>query len=646
MKRKLSTFLVLVMVLSQFNNTNAVINSSCYSKVETISYSGGSKVVNSVWVNLNDPTIRLEVVCANDLVGTTAPMKEIAASAANEETKVLAAINGGFFNAYEDLQPAGTLQVQGETLFFDTGVHFGVDANNQPMMLPLKLTIEGATNGSWEYPNNFDAWNLNYNYSNPLATAIFTPAYGKKTPSHEVTSIVVDKKVVTKIVSGQADIPSEGYVIVTGNTGQIAKFMVGTSVDYRLKYALYDFKTKSISDAVDFTQIRSGVSAGPTLVSNSIIVVDPVLEGFTEAKITTTRAQRSFIGTTKDLQMVMGVVSNVNLEELAEICKNMGLEEAMNLDGGGSSGLMINGTYILQPGRNLSNIIAVTQLEKRPIRVTLNGKDIFFDQDAYQDSKSGRVMVPMRKIFETLGATVSWSGIDNSVTAVKDNTTIKIKVGSDQAIVNGKAYQLEQAVASRGERTFVPVRFITEQFGGTVGWVETNRLVTLTISGVDLDAIYTQGVALQKQGNLSEAKDKYLELLAVNPAYIDALKALITIFNTEKNYEKAIIYYEKILELDPKNYDLWGSLGWAYYTYAYSDWDNEGLAHLYQARDAFAEQIILDSKKVSGYYGVGLICADGHVNEVEKAKDHFKIALTLNPSVANKSYMEKYIAAN
>ena len=66
----------------------------------------------------------------------------------------------------------------------------------------------------------------------------------------------------------------------------------------------------------------------------------------------TGRAQRSFIGEDKNSFLVMGTVNNVTLVELATILKDIGLINAINLDGGASSALMFEGKIITTPLEN------------------------------------------------------------------------------------------------------------------------------------------------------------------------------------------------------------------------------------------------------------------------------------------------------
>lgn len=71
---------------------------------------------------------------------------------------------------------------------------------------------------------------------------------------------------------------------------------------------------------------------------------------FTDVKFTG-RAQRSFIGESSDSFLVMGTVNNVTLDELATISKELGILNAINLDGGASSALMFKGEIITTPTR-------------------------------------------------------------------------------------------------------------------------------------------------------------------------------------------------------------------------------------------------------------------------------------------------------
>lgn len=217
------------------------------------------------------------------------------------------------------------------------------------------------------------------------------------------------------------------------------------------------------------------ISAGPTLVKNGKVVLDPLSERMSDPKLTTNSGQRSFIGYTADNRLVMGTVSNVTLEQLANICQAMGLVAAMNLDGGASSGLYAHGQYITTPGRELSNaLVVVPRKVKPPIQVTLNGEKLVFTQPPIV--VEGRVYVPFREMFEKLGATVSWDGENQVVTATMDDLEVKIERGH-WVYVNGNWVPIEVDHRNITGHLMVPVRLIAKTAGLEVNWDEATRTV-------------------------------------------------------------------------------------------------------------------------------------------------------------------------
>ncbi|HRN70052.1 MAG TPA: phosphodiester glycosidase family protein [Candidatus Woesebacteria bacterium] len=63
------------------------------------------------------------------------------------------------------------------------------------------------------------------------------------------------------------------------------------------------------------------------------------------------KGSRSFIGSSGST-VYIGVVYNANVAEVAQVLKTMGLQNALNLDSGGSTALWSGGRYIAGPGRN------------------------------------------------------------------------------------------------------------------------------------------------------------------------------------------------------------------------------------------------------------------------------------------------------
>ncbi|KOY12983.1 CotH kinase family protein [Paenibacillus xylanivorans] len=170
-----------------------------------------------------------------------------------------------------------------------------------------------------------------------------------------------------------------------------------------------------------------------------------------------------------------------------------------NFGGGGGMGSMAAGsltTFALNRLANLQEQLGreVTPLPEtsedtgtdngtattdKTITVTLDGKSITFpDQDPLQ--QSGRVMVPVNAILEALGAEVTWDKTVKTVTAVLNDQTLVLQIGSSTATVNGETLEIDAPAIIKNSRTLVPVRFISEGLGLTVDWDQTAAQVTLT----------------------------------------------------------------------------------------------------------------------------------------------------------------------
>ncbi|MUG46421.1 hypothetical protein GNP95_15640 [Paenibacillus woosongensis] len=91
--------------------------------------------------------------------------------------------------------------------------------------------------------------------------------------------------------------------------------------------------------------------------------------------------------------------------------------------------------------------------------------------------QNGRTLVPLRGIFETLGATVHWNQTEETVTAFKGDRTIQLTIGSKQAKINEQLHNLDVAAKTVNNRTMVPLRFIGEALGEDVLWEQATRTV-------------------------------------------------------------------------------------------------------------------------------------------------------------------------
>ena len=111
------------------------------------------------------------------------------------------------------------------------------------------------------------------------------------------------------------------------------------------------------------------------------------------------------------------------------------------------------------------------------VRVQIDGREIAFDSPARV--KSGCTMVPMRKIFEELGAEVTWDDATQTAKGEKMGTVCTFAIGDKTLYKNGEAIELLSPAVIENNRTLVHVRAIAEAFGADVEWNGDSGLVTI-----------------------------------------------------------------------------------------------------------------------------------------------------------------------
>jgi hypothetical protein len=117
-------------------------------------------------------------------------------------------------------------------------------------------------------------------------------------------------------------------------------------------------------------------------------------------------------------------------------------------------------------------------LAQGPIQVVLNGQPLVFSGTLPRQIK-GSTLVPMRGIFEALGASVKFDKASQTVYGQKGATAIILPLGALTATVNGQPQTLPVPALLINGTTLVPLRFISESLGAAVFWNSPSRTVTI-----------------------------------------------------------------------------------------------------------------------------------------------------------------------
>ena len=208
------------------------------------------------------------------------------------------------------------------------------------------------------------------------------------------------------------------------------------------------------------------------------------------------------------------------------------------------------------------------------VYVQLNGEIIdFTDSNGNRvDAQivNNRTMVPLRKIFELLGATVEWDNSTRTASAQKDDVSIKLQIDNPIAEVstNGitRKIELDSKPILINDRTMVPLRFISESLGKQVAWDAREQTAII----IDYDYFVNQikkkspmlykAIMTEKDVATIQISREYYDLR--NSANNTISSVFATISNDSKNTQSILVDFTGSSELfrEIKN-EGWSSIG-------------------------------------------------------------------------------------
>ncbi|MBF8983621.1 phosphodiester glycosidase family protein [Lutibacter sp. B2] len=358
--KKLIVIITLIFMIS-FSSSFAISSHVTYVQ----NFPSVNKKARIIVIDMNNKNIKSVVGRAYNKMDSAQPLKDIVNSKNNESIKSIAAINGTYFSAYEGPPlPYGTIIEEGKVLHIGNyGSVIGFTKDNKMIMDNLNISIDGYINDQIDYY----AWGINHPREEKDAIVIYTKEFKEDINFPSGKAVIVEDGFVKSIIQGQTNIRvEENQCIIVFNQDVsylVDRFKIGDKVMYKCNIISKNIEQKKEA-SLKWTDVESAIGAGPSLIIDGKITADGLAEGFFEAKINTNRAQRSFIGFTKENKIFMGTVSNANLKELAQICTELGLHNAMCMDGGASSALYYEGKYVTNPGRNINNgLVFIEKME-------------------------------------------------------------------------------------------------------------------------------------------------------------------------------------------------------------------------------------------------------------------------------------------
>jgi exopolysaccharide biosynthesis protein len=281
-----------------------------------------------------------------------------------EEEGAIAAINGTYFAA--NGKPLGTLLIDRElvsTPLYDRTALIITD-NRQAFIDNISIDSYFLAASGVRY----DITGVNQGREKE-ATVLYSPVWGEKTgTSKDGIELVVSGFVVKDVSLGNSKIPRDGYVIsLSGPASQFIteNIRVGDKLDVHIKVVPFETSPQSILHMI---------SGGPRLVKDGIPYVSKFGEKF-KADIARGRAARTALGITKEGKLLLATVDGLprdksekssvgmTLEELSAMMVSLGAQEAMNLDGGSSTTMWIDGRVVNRPAagfqQKVSNALLV-----------------------------------------------------------------------------------------------------------------------------------------------------------------------------------------------------------------------------------------------------------------------------------------------
>lgn len=117
---------------------------------------------------------------------------------------------------------------------------------------------------------------------------------------------------------------------------------------------------------------------------------------------------------------------------------------------------------------------------KNNVSININGETLKVKDPVL--NKSDYIFLPMRALYEAVGASVDWKKETLTASAIRDGKSVNLTVNSKTALVDGQKVPMVVAPFMYKDRTYMPLRFVSENFGGNVNWNPTTQTVDISLT--------------------------------------------------------------------------------------------------------------------------------------------------------------------
>jgi exopolysaccharide biosynthesis protein len=352
-----------------------------------VEYAEVTKEISGLKVNMNLllldlAKVRLDVVHATDAAIGVEKTSSIAS-----RHGALAAINAGFFRLDSSLyagDAAGILKIDGKLLSEPDRNRVALFIGNKADRIGVTITHTGETLYLFKLKDgkNFRISGVNCERIAENAVILYTPEFHRTTlTDNDGMEIVVREGKVVEIRDGKGSsaIPEKGYVIsVRGKVRELVRPLLKEGLEVSLDLIpttqdehILPAKPGGLVTSATYWWAEDIVGGVPQLIKDGKIDITWEKEGSSKAFVET-RHPRTAVAKLKGGKFLMITVDGrseisggIGLQDLAEYLLSLGAADAMNLDGGGSTTMFLDGKVVNKPSdkegeRKVSDALLVT----------------------------------------------------------------------------------------------------------------------------------------------------------------------------------------------------------------------------------------------------------------------------------------------